>query len=722
MFTYKDSTLLVSALGLEEGSGRPVLSGFGVTVALDNEVPKKLVYQVCETMHGVNKLGAYEEHTLKFDDGGNVNVSFTLRCFEDIVLGFVNGRIATKNPFMQKKSFSSQASIRITLDEIVGLTSLMANYQHNEWWTRPHFESDLSKLPAQTISLLWQSDAAYYRLLPVCGPVCRTDLQGGGGTHDQGLSVILSSYQGGLQHQETLAFVLGFGKEPYTLADRTTEAALMELDYPVLPREHKTYPEVLDYLGWCSWDAFYQKVDEQGVLAKAEEFNRVGLPVRWMMIDDGWSTEAGGKLQAFDANPDKFPEGLAATVAQLKEKHGVKWVGVWHTIVGYWGGIDSNSTLAKSLGNYLYKTADGSLIPYPDPALGFGFWHAWHGYLRRQGIDFVKVDSQAAINNFLQFERSVGASASAAHQAIEASVALHFNRTMINCMGMAAENIWHRPTSAVSRNSDDFMPKSPNGFREHAIQNAYNSYYHGSFYWGDWDMFWTINHDDHQNAVLRAINGGPVYISDPLGQTDPTKLLPLIYSDGKLIRCGRTAVPTLDCLTKDPIREPIPLKLWNYAGEAGIVAAFHIGEEPIEQEGTISTMDIPTLADKRVVLFEHFSQEVKVLEPWECCVFTLQPEACKLFLLVEMKNEVTPIGLLNKYASTHAILKQWRKQGSELIRLREGGRFAFHSEVVPSHVLANGQEQQVIALGNNIYEIACGHILEELDIEIVWRR
>ena len=34
---------------------------------------------------------------------------------------------------------------------------------------------------------------------------------------------------------------------------------------------------------------------------------------------------------------------------------------------------------------------------------------------------------------------------------------------IINCMGMAMENILSRPTSAISRNSDDFMPNKENG-------------------------------------------------------------------------------------------------------------------------------------------------------------------------------------------------------------------------------------------------------------------
>ena len=48
-------------------------------------------------------------------------------------------------------------------------------------------------------------------------------------------------------------------------------------------------------------------------------------------------------------------------------------------------------------------------------------------------------------------------------------------------------------------------------------------------------MFWT-SHEDAQSAVLRAISGGPVYFSDPVGTTDPARVWPMIYRDGRIAR------------------------------------------------------------------------------------------------------------------------------------------------------------------------------------------
>lgn len=114
---------------------------------------------------------------------------------------------------------------------------------------------------------------------------------------------------------------------------------------------------------------------------------------------------------------------------------------------------------------------------------------------------------------------------------------------LINCMGMAMENILGRPGSAISRSSDDFVPDAPDGFAEHLIQNLYNAPYHGYFYYCDWDMFWTCHADGEKHAALRAVSGGPIYCSDRVGETKTQVLEPLAYRDGRILRMERSGLP-----------------------------------------------------------------------------------------------------------------------------------------------------------------------------------
>ncbi len=107
---------------------------------------------------------------------------------------------------------------------------------------------------------------------------------------------------------------------------------------------------------------------------------------------------------------------------------------------------------------------------------------------------------------------------------------------MINCMGMAPESYWHRPVSAVTRTSDDFLPHDPASLAEHLLQNAYCSPLMGELYRCDWDMFWTSHPHARTHALMRALSAGPVYCSDAAGRTDPAVLGPLLLSDGRVPR------------------------------------------------------------------------------------------------------------------------------------------------------------------------------------------
>jgi len=700
--------------------GRVVLRGIGAIVRLDAEGEAPLACASCETETGEDEFGRYEMSAIAFEDEAEPKraaVRLRVRCYDRFALVDATAEALRANDFGSRRAFAPDAGVTIRIAEIPDVEGLLANYQHKDWWTRPRFCSAAADAPPRTVSMLWRTGETFYQLLPACGPSYKSDAAGVEGA----LHVRLSSNQGGMVDCDTFAFVLGAGADPFALAERNAEAALRAIGDPAPLRRDRKYPDVLDTLGWCSWDAFYHAVDEAGLFAKAEELREKGVPVRWAMIDDGWSDVEDRRLRSFDADRTKFPRGLEHTVRGLKERFGIRWVGVWHTIVGYWHGLAPDGEPARAYGRYLFRTNRGNVVPYPDEAVGFGFWNAWHGYLKRQGVDFVKVDSQSAVHNFLRYHRTIGEAASAAHRALEASVDAHFGGAIINCMGMAPENVWHRPRSAVSRSSDDFVPQDADGFAEHAMQNVYNSFYHGPLYWGDWDMFWSEHPDAVRHATLRAVSGGPVYVSDPVGRTNAELLRPLAYRDGVLLRCDGPARPTADALLTDPTKGGAPLKAWNTAGGAGVVAAFHVADGAGPVRGTVGADDVPGLAANggAVTLYEHFSRTSLTLTALERHAFELAPGECKLFLLVPNVGDVTPIGLADKYISTHAVLSTRTMGRTTFVRLREGGRFAFAADARPAEARVSGRPADVVETSPGLYEIACDGEEGPVEIEIV---
>jgi stachyose synthetase len=99
----------------------------------------------------------------------------------------------------------------------------------------------------------------------------------------------------------------------------------------------------------------------------------------------------------------------------------------------------------------------------------------------------------------------------------------------------------------------------------HMIHCAYNSMWMGQIIQPDWDMFQSDHLCAKFHAGSRAICGGPVYVSDSVGGHDFDLLKKLVHPDGTIPKCHHFALPTRDCLFKNPLfdQETI-LKIWNF--------------------------------------------------------------------------------------------------------------------------------------------------------------
>lgn len=234
-------------------------------------------------------------------------------------------------------------------------------------------------------------------------------------------------------------------------------------------------------------------------------------------------------------------------------------------------------------------------------------------------------------------------------------------------------------------------------------------------------MFWTDNHDDVQNMVLRAVSGGPIYFSDEVGKTNPENILPLVYNDGKIIRCDQPGLPTEDSLFIDPFRSKTMLKVWNMSGNTGIVAGFNIfaGDEAIQ--GTISPQDVPYIQGDSFIAYDVLNGHYRIVKRKEQIKVELPENGVILILFIPLKGNITPIGLVNKLISNDSILNVWETTDKATILLKEGGKFAFISKDLPK-VSANGTELRAEEISSNpdVYLVNCEDFKENvlLTIEI----
>lgn len=566
------------------------------------------------------------------------------------------------------------------------LIPFMAYYMRCQFWCRPAFGTDLSEVPKRTQALLLREGNTWRVLWSLCGDVFNCTLSG----DEQGLKANVYSCSDGEDHIDEMPVLLCFsGKNPHTVIKKAARAAEKLLGGRVMTVDNKPYPELFEYLGWCSWDAMRVHVSEAGLLEKVAEFKKKKIPVRWCIIDDMWAHVKGIKglpeemttpdmvkimhqssLYAMEADPDRFSNGLGGAISKLKEQ-GLK-VGVWYPTTGYWKGIDPDGPLASEMADDLIMLKD-NLLPKPTPDSARRFHTAMQDMLSGAGADFVKVDNQTHYRNKYSPYYPIGVAAKAVQGAIEDVTEAHFGNGLINCMGMGNESMWNRRKSAVSRCSGDFTPENREWFAKHIQQCAYNSLFQGQFHYSDWDMWWTDDGQALKNSVCRAVSGGPIYVSDKIGRSRPEVLNPLCFDDGRILRPDTQAVPIVQCLLDDPTQSAHPLFVGSKANGCGLLAAFNIHGENKPQNGVVFSTELG-LASGRYLVREQLTGVITVLEKGEALQVSLADnDVFALYVFYPLRGRVTPLGRIDKFISPKAILRKSAKG----VKLYEGGKVAF---------------------------------------------
>lgn len=540
-------------------------------------------------------------------------------------------------------TFAGKDSLVVRVGEIEGCDALLAEaLSPTPWWTNPFFPAKLCDVPKLTQLLLARTKESCLFVLPLVGEQFKTELHGSEG----GLDLCMCAYNCGYDRLEGTLLALSADEDPFTAVEngyaRCVEAGLIRTQL----KADKEYPEMMEYLGWCSWNAFYRDVSAQGLIDKLEELKSKQVPVGWVLIDDGWSQTQDERLLSLKENAEKFPEGLKGFVKKAHEEYGVGQVGVWHAFNGYWQGIEEGSEAARQMPQAFSRTKDGHLLPGFEFRQSFEFYNTWHRWLSEQGVDFVKVDNQSSLINFLRNNAPMDAIAQT-HRALETSVKLNFTAPLINCMGMANESTFSREYSSVSRNSDDFFPDREGSFVSHLMQNAFNSIFYDQLFFCDYDMWWTSHPSAQVSAVLRAISGGPIYVSDKVGETNADMLRPLVEEDGRIIRCDHAARPAPSCLFEDVRATTGVLKITNRCGANAVTAAFNLTGE--EKSCRVAFEDTECEKGVEYLAYLHFAKKyVRFDQPIEV---TLPANGAEVISLYPIEEGAALVGAEDKYVS-----------------------------------------------------------------------
>ena len=285
-------------------------------------------------------------------------------------------------------SAAAPVRIRIPVTEIP--EKITASYLFGPWWTRPFFTEDLRDIPEKTQFAAFKLKDRCLCLLPMVGKNFRTSLRGG---EEREILLEMSACMGGFASACEPLFLMA---QAPTVMEAVHRIFLYLSEKEGLRlRGERNLPEMFRYLGWCSWDAFYTEVSEDKIRTKAQELVDKQVPVRWILIDDGWFGAREKMLSDFMPDPAKFPRGFLQMIRDIRKTSAVRWFGVWHALGGYWDGIAPGSPAALEAAESLMENPTGRLLPHP--VRGAAFYRTWYEKLRREGIDFVKVDGQSAV-------------------------------------------------------------------------------------------------------------------------------------------------------------------------------------------------------------------------------------------------------------------------------------------------------------------------------------
>lgn len=600
-----------------------------------------------------------------------------------------NGTVAVYVDALAKKAnpISGEEGVKVKINITDEINGFMASYNHSKYWCKPEFGNKMSDIPTNTqLLIIEKKDGNFLAIVPVVNDTYKCVLEGG----ENNITAKIFSWCENIYSCRGLAFMYAQGSNPFELVKNCVESALEILESGTRTRMQRRFPDVFEYLGWCSWDSMQIRVDEKGILEKCDEFKTKNTPVKWAILDDMWAyvrdfynqdyndfhemlmLMLSSSLYHIDADPIRFPNGLKGCISKIKE-YGIK-VGVWMPVTGYWRGIDPNGKAYELLKDYLIEDENGYFVPDWHTDKAYMYFKTFHNFYRKCGAEFIKTDNQSIISTYYKNLAPVGRVAKEYHSAMEASAGEHFDNAMINCMGTAPEDVWSRSVSPISRCSDDFKPEDKKWFSSHILQCAYSSVLLGQFYWCDWDMWWTDDSQAKKNSLMRAVSGGPIYVSDKIGRTKPEILMPLCLNNGKILRCDRPGIPTIDCIAKNPTTSKEALKIQNIAGDYGIMAVVNIDKNEGEVKAKICKNMIDGLFGEEYAVYEHYSKEVRILKGDEFFETTLSsPDDYRLYIFAPLKDGFAAIGRTDKFISPKTI----KYVDGKKIVLVEDGPYAY---------------------------------------------
>lgn len=424
-------------------------------------------------------------------------------------------------------------------------------------------------------------------------------------------------------------------------------------------RTTKEYFEAFRYLGWCTWEHYHYDIDESKIVSDMEAIESSGIPIRYVLIDDGHLANKDRQLTSFTPDGQRFPAGWKNIMSRKKDNK-IKWIGLWYSLSGYWMGLSPENEFPQTIRQTLYRH-NTCLLPGKDSVHIRTFYHYYVSTLKEYGFDFLKVDNQAFTLPLYMGSNESIRQATDCNRSLEAETHQQ-NMGLMNCMAQNVVNTDHTLYSNSTRVSIDYKKNDENMAKSHLFQSYTNTLLLGQTVWPDHDMFHSS--DTICGALMarpKAISGGPVYLSDSPEDFIKANIFPLIDEQGKLFRPEAPAAPMPESILTNPLWSGKAYRVAAPVGnDAMALICYNLNVSPHYQcVKTIIRKEDYTLRNsfeqaspnhkERVLLYNWESQDAKDLS--DSSTFELTGFTDRLFHLCPIRKGWAVIGIQEKYLS-----------------------------------------------------------------------
>jgi len=598
-------------------------------------------------------------------------------------------------------------------DSVPNFARGVSIWRYKPWnaWTKPIRINKISDMKDWDVQFFyWQyEDGVYGAAVPLSEKGFRTTIGNFHGLFGvKSLSYAPNDYTGDVK-----LLIVGFGKNPFELFRSVYSDALTLLGKKENKIENKKFPQSLDYLGWCTYNALDmgRDQDEEHIVNAVKSFNDKGVKLGWLIIDDGWFDVTNGSLNSFIPNAKVFPHGFKRLNERLKNECGLRDVGVWLAFNGYWNGINKDSELGRRYASDLFswlqkpRPTDSDTVRKvkyyfirPDSKSLDDFYNNWYKYIKSQGFSFLKVDNQLVTERMAVDNYPVTYLSEAMHKSMNRYAEKYFDGILINCMDMTADAYFNFGKSSVARGVEDYFPERDKGTgydlerggaAAHLLMALYNNLYFSQLVYSDFDMFESGNTNGFYHAIARAAQNGPIYLTDKIGEQKIEVIKPLSYSDGKLIRPKTPLTISEDCLFQ--LQDSALMKAYSLNNHSAMLCVWNMSDAE-SVSGFVSARNINGMNTGRFVIYDYFEGIASVVDADDKLPLKLNRMGYKLYHFIPYCFPATPIGLIGKYNCSGSIVDcHFYKNGFKVI-VGDGGEFAANSNSAPKMASIDGAQ------------------------------